>query len=69
MPAYFSEAQRDSTKIAAEIAGFNVLKIVPEPVAAALAFGFSSDRRDEEESILVYDLGRYQMVGKQHEFN
>lgn len=61
MPAYFSEDQRDSTKIAAEIVGLNVLKVVAEPVAAALAYGFSSGRCDDRtvESILVYDLGRY----------
>lgn len=65
MPAYFSEEQRDSTKIAAEIAGYNVLKIIAEPVAAALAYGFSSNLHDgAQENILVYDLGEYQMVTK-----
>lgn len=58
VPAYFNETQRESTKVAATIAGLNVLKIISEPVAAALAFGQSTVKpEDEDENILVYDLG------------
>ncbi|XP_055308538.1 chaperone protein DnaK-like [Sitodiplosis mosellana] len=56
VPAYFSEDQRNSTKIAGEMVGLNVLKIIPEPVAAALAFGFASGC-GLEGKVLVYDLG------------
>lgn len=46
--------------MAAEIAGLNVLKIISEPVAAALAFGHSSlPKEEEEENIVVYDLGQF----------
>lgn len=58
VPAYFSDTQRESTKVAAEMAGLNVLKIFSEPVAAALAFGHSA-LPSEEENILVYDLGNF----------
>lgn len=54
VPAYFSDAQRQATKDAGAIAGLNVLRIVNEPTAAALAFGI--DKR-EKQKILVYDLG------------
>ncbi|MEV6526259.1 molecular chaperone DnaK [Longispora sp. NPDC051575] len=53
VPAYFNDAQRQATKEAGEIAGFNVLRIVNEPTAAALAYGM--DKHDE--IILVFDLG------------
>lgn len=56
MPAYFNDAQREATKTAGKIAGLNVLKILSEPVAAALAFGQSTI--EDEENILVYDLGK-----------
>ncbi|MCB9411628.1 MAG: molecular chaperone DnaK [Actinobacteria bacterium] len=55
VPAYFSDAQRQATKEAGEIAGLNVLRIINEPTAAALAYGL--DRGDKEETILVFDLG------------
>jgi molecular chaperone DnaK len=55
VPAYFSDAQRQATKEAGTIAGLNVLRIVNEPTAAALAYGL--DKGDKEQTILVFDLG------------
>lgn len=55
VPAYFNDAQRQATKEAGEIAGLNVLRIINEPTAAALAYGL--DKASKEELILVYDLG------------
>ncbi|RNM14955.1 molecular chaperone DnaK [Nocardioides pocheonensis] len=55
VPAYFSDAQRQATKEAGEIAGLNVSRIVNEPTAAALAYGL--DKGDHEQTILVFDLG------------
>ncbi len=55
VPAYFNDAQRQATKEAGEIAGLNVLRIINEPTAAALAYGL--DKAGKEELILVYDLG------------
>ncbi|MEK6648964.1 MAG: molecular chaperone DnaK [Actinomycetota bacterium] len=55
VPAYFNDAQRQATKEAGEIAGFNVLRIINEPTAAALAYGL--DKSDKEQTILVFDLG------------
>jgi len=55
VPAYFNDAERQSTKEAGEIAGLNVLRIVNEPTAAALAYGL--DKGKEDELILVFDLG------------
>ncbi|WP_285727643.1 molecular chaperone DnaK [Psychromicrobium xiongbiense] len=55
VPAYFNDAQRQATKEAGEIAGLNVLRIVNEPTAAALAYGL--DKGKEDELILVFDLG------------
>lgn len=57
IPAYFNDRQREATKIAGRIAGLNVLKLIPEPVAAALAFGFDTNSASEEQNILVFDLG------------
>ncbi|HEY3008702.1 MAG TPA: molecular chaperone DnaK [Micromonosporaceae bacterium] len=54
-PAYFNDAQRQATKEAGEIAGFNVLRIVNEPTAAALAYGL--DKGAKEQIVLVFDLG------------
>ncbi|HCU77256.1 MAG TPA: molecular chaperone DnaK, partial [Microbacterium sp.] len=54
-PAYFNDAERQATKEAGEIAGLNVLRIINEPTAAALAYGL--DRGKEDELILVFDLG------------
>jgi len=55
VPAYFNDAERQATKEAGEIAGLNVLRIINEPTAAALAYGL--DKGKEDELILVYDLG------------
>src|SRR5436853_2691183 len=54
VPAYFNDAQRTATKNAGEIAGLNVLRIINEPTAAALAYGLD---RKKNETILVFDLG------------
>jgi molecular chaperone DnaK len=55
VPAYFNDAQRQATKEAGEIAGFNVLRIINEPTAAALAYGL--DKGSKEQTVLVFDLG------------
>ncbi|MFM1787337.1 MAG: hypothetical protein RL228_1287, partial [Actinomycetota bacterium] len=55
VPAYFDDAQRQATKEAGEIAGLNVLRIINEPTAAALAYGL--DKANNEQTILVFDLG------------
>lgn len=56
VPAYFNDAQRQATKDAGVIAGLNVLRIINEPTAAAIAYGL--DKKDEKEiNILIYDLG------------
>ncbi|GAB2472480.1 Hsp70 family protein [Jatrophihabitans fulvus] len=55
VPAYFSDAQRQATKEAGTIAGLNVLRIINEPTAAALAYGL--DKGGSEQTILVFDLG------------
>jgi molecular chaperone DnaK len=55
VPAYFSDAERQATKEAGEIAGLNVLRIINEPTAAALAYGL--DKAEQEQTILVFDLG------------
>ncbi|WP_029609058.1 molecular chaperone DnaK [Mycoplasma simbae] len=55
VPAYFNNAQRESTKLAGKIAGLDVLRIINEPTAAALSFGL--DKTDEEKKVLVFDLG------------
>src|SRR5437870_7241943 len=54
VPAYFSDAARQATKDAGEIAGFEVARIINEPTAAALAFGLN---REEDQKVAVYDLG------------
>ncbi|NEQ43326.1 MAG: molecular chaperone DnaK [Leptolyngbya sp. SIOISBB] len=55
VPAYFTDAQRQATKDAGTIAGLEVLRIINEPTAAALAYGL--DKQDQEQTILVFDLG------------
>src|SRR5213595_2241537 len=55
VPAYFNDAQREATKDAGQIAGLEVMRIVNEPTAAALAYGL--DKTDQDQTILVYDLG------------
>ena len=73
VPAYFNDAERQATKEAGEIAGLNVLRIINEPTAAALAYGL--DKGKEDELILVFDLGGGTFdvslleVGKDEEFS
>ena len=55
VPAYFSDSQRQATKDAGKIAGLNVLRIINEPTAAALAYGVDKD--DKDQKVMVYDLG------------
>ena len=55
VPAYFNDAQRQATKDAGKIAGLEVLRIINEPTAAALAYGI--DKTDKEQTVLVFDLG------------
>ena len=55
VPAYFDDAQRNATKEAGQIAGLNVLRIINEPTAAALAYGV--DKSDKDMNIVVYDIG------------
>jgi len=57
VPAYFDDAQRQATKTAGEVAGFNVLRIINEPTAAAIAYGLDKLGPGKEETIIVYDLG------------
>ena len=56
VPAYFADAQRKATIDAGNAAGFEVLRIINEPTAAALAYGLQEDR-DADETVLIYDLG------------
>jgi molecular chaperone DnaK len=63
VPAYFNDAERQATKEAGEIAGLNVLRIINEPTAAALAYGL--DRGKEDELILVFNLRRLPPRGGQ----
>ena len=56
VPAYFNNAQRQATKDAGKIAGLEVKRIINEPTAASLAFGFNKDSK-KEKTIAVYDLG------------
>ena len=55
VPAYFNDSQRNATKEAGEIAGLNVLRIINEPTAAALAYGM--DKKNKDMTVAVYDLG------------
>ncbi|SMP39575.1 molecular chaperone DnaK [Anoxynatronum buryatiense] len=55
VPAYFTDSQRQATKDAGRIAGLNVMRIINEPTAASLAYGL--DKTDQQQKILVYDLG------------
>jgi molecular chaperone DnaK len=55
VPAYFDDAQRTATKEAGQIAGLEVLRIINEPTAAALAYGL--DKEDKDQTVLVFDLG------------
>merc|ERR1719158_235991 len=55
VPAYFSDAQRQATKDAGTISGINVLRIINEPTAAAIAYGL--DKKEGERNVLIFDLG------------
>ncbi|EDN02942.1 heat shock protein SSB1 [Histoplasma capsulatum] len=57
VPAYFNDNQRQATKDAGAIAGLNVLRIINEPTAAAIAYGLGSGRSEKERNVLIYDLG------------
>src|SRR4026207_767069 len=57
VPAYFNDSQRQATKDAGKIAGLNVLRIINEPTAAALAYGLDKQQEGKSEKIAVYDLG------------
>ena len=56
VPAYFNDAQRQATKDAGQIAGLNVLRIINEPTAAAIAYGLDN-KESEEQNILIFDMG------------
>ena len=56
-PAYFSHQEREATKAAGQIAGLNVLEILNEPTAAAMAYGLAQNHDKSERNVLVYDLG------------
>ena len=58
VPAYFNDSQRQATKDAGVIAGINVLRIINEPAAAAIAYGlYSKNSTDMESDVLIFDLG------------
>jgi heat shock 70kDa protein 1/2/6/8 len=57
VPAYFSDSQRQATKDAGTIAGLNIVRIINEPTAAAIAYGLDKSKDDEEKIILVFDFG------------
>ncbi|EAQ93440.1 heat shock protein 70 [Chaetomium globosum CBS 148.51] len=57
VPAYFNDNQRQATKDAGAISGMNVLRIINEPTAAAIAYGLGSGKSDKERNVLIYDLG------------
>ena len=57
VPAYFNDAQRQSTKDAGTIAGLNVLRIINEPTSAAIAYGLDQTKDGAEKHILIYDIG------------
>jgi L1 cell adhesion molecule like protein len=57
VPAYFNDAQRQATKDAGAIAGLNVLRIINEPTAGAIAYGLDKVDSDDEKNVLIYDLG------------
>ena len=56
VPAYFNDSQRQATKDAGAICGLNVLRIINEPTAAAIAYGLDN-KSDEERNIIIYDVG------------
>lgn len=56
VPAYFNDSQRQATKDAGQISGMNILRIINEPTAAAIAFGLDKTQ-DKEKNILIFDIG------------
>ena len=57
VPAYFNDAQRQATKDAGAISGLNVLRIINEPTAAAIAYGLGAGKSEKERHVLIFDLG------------
>ena len=57
VPAYFNDSQRQATKDAGSIAGLNILRIINEPTAAAIAYGLDKEKGQGEKNVLIYDLG------------
>lgn len=57
VPAYFNDKQKHATRVAAELAGFTLLRLLPEPTAAAIAFGIDEMMKEEAKTVLVYDFG------------
>ena len=57
VPAYFNDNQRQATKDAGAISGLNVLRIINEPTAAAIAYGLGANKSNKERNVLIYDLG------------
>merc|ERR1719316_1894337 len=57
MPAYFNDAQRQATKDAGTISGLNVMRIINEPTAVAIAYGLDKKKDDKESNVLIFDLG------------
>ena len=57
VPAYFNDSQRQATKDAGVIAGLNVLRVINEPTAAAIAYGLDKKSSSQEKNILIFDLG------------
>lgn len=57
VPAYFNDNQRQATKDAGSISGMNVLRIINEPTAAAIAYGLGSNKSNKERNVMIYDLG------------
>ena len=57
VPAYFNDSQRQATKDAGTIAGLNVLRVINEPTAAAIAYGLDKQASNKEKNVLIFDLG------------
>ena len=57
VPAYFNDNQRQATKDAGAISGLNILRIINEPTAAAIAYGLGAGKSSKERNVLIYDLG------------
>merc|ERR1712195_51559 len=57
VPAYFNDSQRQATKDAGSISGLNVLRIINEPTAAAIAYGLDNESKTDNKNVLIFDLG------------